>query len=216
MVASRFLFGLAQAGLVPNQAQALQSWIPDSGRGLASSVLVVAMSGGAIASLALTGLLMTHFHWRTIFMAYGLATFAWAALFWLCYRNSPVGKRSLDDDSSVNELLPAPRLQRNLPLSLLLLNCSVWGLSLQALFKTAGYNFLVTFLPTYLEYAHGVSAEQTGALASWSLLAVMGGSLLGGILLDLGAAAPSVRARWLPRQAPLSHQCSAPRRIPWQ
>lgn len=184
LVASRFFFGLAQAGLVPNQAQAVRSWIPDSARGLASSVLVVAMSAGAIASLALTGLLMKTFPWRTIFIAYGAATFVWSILFWLAYRDTPPTRSASPDDGTPGKNAPLAAVKTGLPLLVVLTSAGIWGLSLQALFKTAGYNFLVTFLPTFLEYAHQMPTEKTASLASWSLLAVMVGSLLGGILVD--------------------------------
>jgi MFS family permease len=184
LVASRFFFGLAQAGLVPNQAQAVRNWIPDAARGLASSVLVVAMSAGAIASLALTGLLMKSFPWRTIFIAYGGATLVWSILFWWAYRDTPPTRSESPDDHAPGKIAPLVGVKAGLPLLIVLTSAGVWGLSLQALFKTAGYNFLVTFLPTFLELAHQMPTEDTASLASWSLLAVMAGSLLGGILVD--------------------------------
>lgn len=185
LVASRLFFGLAQAGMVPNQAQALRSWIPDSGRGLASSFMVVAMSGGAIASLSLTGALMQQFSWRTIFIAYGIVTVAWSVLFWICYRDSPTESLRPRASAGSNETAVGKPATSGVPMLVLLMSLGVWGLSLQALFKTAGYNFLVTFLPTYLEFAHEVTPERAGVLASWSLGAVMAGSLLGGVLVDL-------------------------------
>ncbi|MDB5386412.1 MAG: sugar phosphate permease, partial [Planctomycetaceae bacterium] len=61
---------------------------------------------------------------------------------------------------------------------------SFWALFSQMIFKAAGYNLLVTFFPTYLELAHQIAAEKAGELTSWSLVAVVIGSLLGGRIID--------------------------------
>jgi MFS family permease len=60
----------------------------------------------------------------------------------------------------------------------------MWGLSFQAMFKAAGYNLLVTFLPALLEYAYHVPRDQAGGLTSWSLATFVAGSMLGGWMID--------------------------------
>ncbi len=190
LIAARFLFGLAQAGLVPNQAKVLQDWIPPAGRGTASAVLVVAMSVGGVASFSLTSWLIDHVHWRMIFVAYAGVGFGWAMLFYSLFRATPAEVRWLHQadagasPASATPLAVRPQLP-TIPFSTLLMSRNLWGLSGQALFKAAGYNILVTFLPAVLEYAYAVPRDQTGGLTSWSLIGVIAGSMFGGWLIDV-------------------------------
>jgi len=207
----RFLFGLAQAGLVPNQALAVRDWISDAGRGVSSAVMVVAMSVGSIASLSLTSQLLKKFPWRSIFIEYSFLGVAWALVFAVVYRATPDKVRWLRRD--VNELsggptdstdlsVPSPPSNEPLaaeelapsrgagiaaaprPLSNWRLGVSLLGLSVQAMLKAAGYNLAVTFLPALLEYIHHVPPQQTGGHVTVALVLFIVGSMLGGGLLQ--------------------------------
>ncbi|MFO1005002.1 MAG: MFS transporter [Planctomycetaceae bacterium] len=203
----RFLFGLAQAGLVPNQALVVRNWISDQGRGIASSVMVVAMSVGGIASMALTSKLLEQSPWRSIFVAYSTLGIVWAVVFWLVFRSTPgeVGgilEQSPMSDGQAPDGLDAPvapamdssgaepttsqSTRSDSPDMLsLFTSLSLWGLFSQALLKAAGYNLAVTFLPALLEYIFNVPPKKTGAYVQWSLIAYIAGSMLGGGLVDL-------------------------------
>ena len=191
LILMRFGFGLAQAGLIPNQAQVLRDWIPSHQRGLVTGTMVVAMSVGSVASLALTARLMEQTPWRLIFIAYGLLGIIWAISFWVCFRTSPsectwLGVRRAGPRKISETTIEQARHNESgrLSVGLLLSSAAMWGLATQACFKAAGYNLLVTFLPTMLELGYGVSKADAGALASWSLLMVIIGSMLGGWLVD--------------------------------
>jgi MFS family permease len=191
LILARFGFGLAQAGLVPNQAQVLRDWIPGRQRGLVTGTMVVAMSVGSVASLALTSYLMEQVPWRWIFHAYGTIGLIWAGLFWFAFRNTPAEFDSLKS-SVLWEAEPLPdQAERKLneeyeriSFVTLIGSAAMWGLGMQACFKAAGYNLLVTFLPTMLELGYGVSKRHAGVMASWSLVMVIIGSMLGGWFVD--------------------------------
>jgi MFS family permease len=188
LIAARFLFGVAQAGLVPNQAKVLQDWIPPQQRGTASAVLVVAMSVGAVTSFSLTSWLIDHLSWRTIFVAYAGIGIIWAVTFYAVFRATPAEiswLQSTIEEPATSSTTCAMNVTSKLSAMALLSNHNLWGLSGQALFKAAGYNILVTFLPAILEYAYQVPRDQTGALASWSLIGVIVGSMFGGWVIDL-------------------------------
>ena len=189
LIGIRFLFGLAQAGLVPNQARILLDWIPDSSRGTASSVLMVGMSVGAVASLSLTSILMGYFDWRSIFLAYSVIGMLWAFTFFVLFRATPAEVSWLCSPSPVNPessstITEAVVASDKLRLKTLLFHGSIWGLASMALFKAAGYNLLVTFLPALLQYAYAVPQDQTGGLTAWSMVAMVIGSMLGGAVVD--------------------------------
>lgn len=191
LIAVRLLFGLAQAGLVPNQGKAVRDWVPGEARGSSSAVLLVAMSLGSIASVSLTGWLMTQFDWRSIFLGYACIGLAWSALFAIVFREYPRQVRWLHASSDAlaadtwTTAAPPSRIESSpLPLPRMLVSRNMWALSVQALFKAAGYNLIVTFLPALLEYAYHIPRQQTGSLTAWSLATFVAGSILGGWLLD--------------------------------
>ena len=86
MIASRFVFGLAQAGLVPNSAKVVKDWFPVAIRGKASSVCAMAMSLGGVITISLTSYLLNDHGWREIFRAYSLVGVVWAIAFYFFFR----------------------------------------------------------------------------------------------------------------------------------
>jgi ACS family glucarate transporter-like MFS transporter/ACS family D-galactonate transporter-like MFS transporter len=189
LISARLVFGLAQAGLIPNQAKVINDWFPAESRGSASSVVVLAMSAGGVASLWLTSWLMRYYDWRTVFHAYSLVGVGWAVLFFVLFRSRPSevewlrGLAASDAKEEFDRKKSGGEADR-LPWRRMLGSGSVWGLAGQALFKAAGYNLLVTFLPAVLEFAYGVPKGSAGMLTSWSLIGVICGSMLGGWLID--------------------------------
>lgn len=199
LIAARFLFGLAQAGLVPNQAMAIKDWIPSSRRGIASSVMTISMAVGGVASMALTSWLMQFYHWRSVFIAYTYVGIAWATLFLIVFRPSPAHVRWLREPSaaedeeeedtdtvSAEDFPPPAGDEEDASLTFLRIagSLSVWALISQGFFRAAGYNLLITFLPAIFEYAYQVPRSQTGHLASWALAALVVGSMFGGAIID--------------------------------
>ena len=89
MIASRFAFGLAQAGLVPNAAQVVKDWFPVGRRGIVSSIVTMSMSVGAALTMEITAVLLEDFHWRWVFRLYSLVGIAWAVAFYVYFRTFP-------------------------------------------------------------------------------------------------------------------------------
>ncbi len=189
LVSARFGFGLMQAGLIPNQAQVIKDWFPSAGHGTASAVIVTAMSVGSFASLWLTARLIDIYHWRTLFFAYSVAGILWSIFLYAVFRSHPheVQSLQLEVTSSAPESVveKSDRKSSNrLAIWAILGGLSFWALFSQMILKAAGYNLLVTFFPSYLEMAFEISPQDAGELTSWSLVAVVVGSLLGGRLID--------------------------------
>ncbi len=190
MIAARFVFGLAQAGLVPNSAKVVKDWFPVAVRGKASSVCAMAMSLGGIITVTLTAWLMAEGHgWRSILNGYSLVGIAWAVAFYFIFRTRPVEHawtnqaeqqiiREGDEDADDNNEPPkmnwgAAFRERN-----------TWALCGQLIFKAAGYNFFVTFFPAFLEYKYGIAKTDAGMLTTYPLIGVVLGSLCGGMVID--------------------------------
>jgi nitrate/nitrite transporter NarK len=60
----------------------------------------------------------------------------------------------------------------------------MWGICGQQFFRAAGYSFYTTWFPTYLQSTHAAGVAESGVLTSLPLVAVICGSLIGGMLSD--------------------------------
>ena len=91
LTASRFLFGVGEAGAFPTATRAMQLWYPREERGLAQGVSHSASRlGGAIAP-PLVVAIMIHFGWREVFYICGGIGLLWSILWYFSYRNLPEG-----------------------------------------------------------------------------------------------------------------------------
>jgi sugar phosphate permease len=201
---ARVALGFAQAGLVPCCAKAVGDWFPITQRGTVSAVMTGAMQLGAITATALTANLLEPVGWRRVLQGYAGLGIAWAILFHVIFRNRPEehplasgAERDLirAGRPPTSEIAPKTNWPR-LALAMLL-SVSLWAYFIQAFFRSYAAEFFYAYCPAYLEYAHGVSKEQAGDLASYPLLALTVGCLLAGFVIDLLQAWTG--SRWLSR-----------------
>ena len=197
--ASRFSLGVFQAGLTPLSGKILKDWIPLKHRGKSSSCIGASMSVGGAFTLSLTGVLLVNgYGWRELFHVYSLVGIVWAAGFYWFFRTFPQEHASVNDselrliresevteDDNASMAEPANHepwggsILRNM-----LVSRSMWALSVQSFFRAAGYAFFVTWFFAFLEYAYGIEKDEAGFLNSLPLIAVILGSLSGGIIVD--------------------------------
>ncbi|MCP4171225.1 MAG: MFS transporter [Fuerstiella sp.] len=205
--ASRFSLGLFQAGLTPISARILKDWIPLQWRGRSSSWITASMSVGGAFTMVLTGWLLGQgYGWRAIFSVYSLVGVAWAVGFYWYFRTFPQDHRSVNQaeltlirksDRSADgttELREYQPIQEDVVtqhetshhvLMLNMLKCpGMWGLCVQSFFRAAGYVFFVTWFFAFLEYVYDIDKAEAGLLNSLPLIAVVVGSIAGGIIVD--------------------------------
>lgn len=218
LLASRVMFGMAQAGLVPISAKIINDWFPDRRRGICSATIGSAMSLGGVISMGLTAWLMFYFDWRIIFRTYSLVGIVWAIIFYLYFRTRPeqhpkvnqselgiirnretsIGQTNdtrptaVDDDDSPS--LSTPQL-----LSKMLQSRTIWAINIQSAFRAAAYMLFVTWFPAFLEYRYSLTPTEAGKMAMWPLAAVVIGSLTGGVVIDF--LLKSTGNKWISRSA---------------
>ena len=199
LCASRFALGAFQAGLTPISAKILSDWIPLKERGISSATIGACMSVGGAFALWFTGWLLARgVHWRPIFHAYSLVGIVWSVVFYFYFRTSPVDHdevneselaliRGTETDDSAESL---PQIEDDRPVSSglvlnMLTSLSMWGICIQSFFRAAGYVFFVTWFFAFLEYSYGIDKDEAGLLNSLPLIAIVVGSLLGGVIIDV-------------------------------
>jgi len=179
---------------LPAAANTITKWFPVTRRSVASGALAAFMSVGGAAGVAMTGYLINGVGWRTTFALYALPGIAWAIGFGLWFRDSP------SEHPAVEESELAAIRGRSVPLAIgdtvttmsrepvpwgvILRSAALWWIGCQQFFRAAGQVFFATWFPTYLQQTRGVSVPHSGLLTSLPVLAVVLGSLAGGLLSD--------------------------------
>ena len=89
LLAVRFLFGVAEAGAFPGAARAFFNWLPPSRHGLANGVIFSGSRLGAAFAFPLMAWLLEGSSWRTAFYLLAIPGLAWAAAWYLWFRDHP-------------------------------------------------------------------------------------------------------------------------------
>lgn len=185
----RFVFGAAESGSFPTLSRCLARWFPQGERARANGILWMgARLGGSLAP-ALAVLCITHFGWRTMFFIFGVAGIVWCSVFGQWYRDNPAEHRS------VNELelrhirggAPAQAAKEPTPPTpwgLILSSPDLWALFAMYFCSAYGFQFFVTWMPTFLMKEHGLSLQRSGLLSAFPLASGTLGCLAGGALSD--------------------------------
>ena len=211
VLAMRVVKGVSQAGLFPICTGVVAKWFPKTGQAFATGALGSFMSVGGAVGAALTGWLVVEIGWRWMFVLYSLPGLLWAAWFWGWFRETPsehgaVNAAERELIESARPLTPAlspdggegdeaaePPITRAgdckspappTPWLQLLTSPAMWCICGQQFFRAAGYMFFTSWFATYLQEARGVTILKSGFLTMLPLLAVVVGSLAGGVISD--------------------------------
>jgi ACS family glucarate transporter-like MFS transporter len=142
--------------------------------------------------MALAGVwLGTSETWRPVFILYALAGFAWAALFWLWFRDEPRQHSGVNPaeialvEGNVHGEQHIPiHAVGAIPFRQMVTNRSIQLLALAAVCVNVGWIFAVTWLPTYLIEVHDADPKWAGFYTSLTAASGMAGCLAGGLGTD--------------------------------
>ena len=191
---ARFLLGIGESPTFPANAKALGYWFPQAERSLATAITDSAAKFSTAIGVPFLGLLLLRFGWRWSFAVTGLISFLYFVLFYWTYFN-PREDRGLSQEEfqfmtqgGVQEEA-ASRADnaavRGATLGYLLRQPKVYGLGL----GWGAYNYtfylLLTWLPSYLAFAHHVDLMHSVMYTSvpW-LFATFTDLAVGGWLVD--------------------------------
>ena len=184
LIATRFLFGMGEAGAFPNMSRSFTDWIPADERGRAHGLIIMGTrAGGALTPPLMLGL-MGWLGWRGSFVALGAVGLAWCVCWLTWFTNDPadhpsVGAAELDRIRRGRVAHTATRFTWRQMLS--------GNLILVYLMYFAACTGCTSISPGchwYLREARGFTTQQ----AAWSSgLVLMGGAIgtwMGGRLTD--------------------------------
>jgi MFS family permease len=187
LLVTRTAFGAAEAGAFPTLSRALSRWFPLTERSRANGVMWMgARSGGALAP-PIAVALMAIAGWRYTFAIFGSVGLIWCAVCALWYRDDPADHSSVSDGELRlirTGAAPPPLAKEGVPWKSLLLNSTMIALFCSYFASGFGFQFFVTWLPTYFMREHGLTLQRSGIYAALPLAAGAAGCVLGGVLAD--------------------------------
>jgi ACS family glucarate transporter-like MFS transporter len=203
LVSIRFLFGAGEAGALPSASNCVARWFPISERGKANGTLLFGTRVGGMVSVPLVLQIIRVWGWRASFVIVGFAGLAWAAAWFVWYRDSPASHPSVSaselawirgqegrDRQDGQEEIDG---HAHTPWRAIAGSANLWAIC--AMYFTYGYGlyFYFTWLPTYLIRVLGFSELSGGLLAGLPFLFAGAANLAGGWLTDVLARTHGLR-----------------------
>ena len=194
----RLLFGVGEAGAFPNCSSAIVRWFPSRERARAQGTLLTGTRLGGVIAPGLVILLMTRFGWRQVFTICAGFGALWAVVWYRWYRNTPEEHPAITSGelAEIREnITPVPARSSPVDWSVLLHSRNLWAICLMYSGYSFGLYFYLTWLPTYLLKARGVS--RPAGIGFWAGLPLLVGAVsnvAGGFLSD--ALVIRVGLRW--------------------
>lgn len=194
MLATRFLFGMGEAGAWPCVARTFSRWVPARQRGSMKGIFFAGayLSGGLTPILV--AWLLPHTTWRTILLGFGLIGFVWAAVWFWWFRDEPAQHKEVNAAErahiEADRPPPAPPALGLKFWGQLLRQRNMAALCVMYVPNCVTFYFCITWLPTYLAERHQFKAEQLGLVSGLPLLLSVLTQFIGGFSSD------AITSRW--------------------
>lgn len=181
---ARFLFGAGEAGCFPNLTRVLSIWLPAKARVRAQALMWAFTRWGGALTPPLALLAIQSLGWRGAFVAFALLGALWVIPFYSWFRDDPAEHKSVNEAElallTASRSLTSHEGEANFWRTLA--QPTVAMLLIQYFCFSFVWYFYVTWLPTYLKEARGLSVAQAAGLAVLPLAFGGFGSLIGGFL----------------------------------
>jgi len=196
LMAVRMLVGALEAPSYPINNRVVTTWFPEGERATAIGFYT---SGQFVGLAFLTPVLVwiqTRFGWHMVFVATGMLGIVWGLVWYLVYRQPHefpgTNASEIELIRRGGGLVDLDRRQRQVAtrpfsgedLAQVLGSRKLWGVYLGQFALTSTLWFFLTWFPTYLVQARGMSFVKAGFLASLPFLAAFVGVLCSGVLSD--------------------------------
>jgi MFS family permease len=181
----RLVLGMGEGATLPAATRALSKWMPIEARGTAIGATHAAGRAGAGTAAPIVALLITWFSWRFSFVAVGILSAVWAAVWWWYFHEDPrqhPGISSAElaalptaDPATLAGSGPVPwrRLIPRVTPLMIIYFCQGW----------TGWLF-VTWMPSLLQKNYGLELKKSSFLFMGMLLCAMFAEFLGGVATD--------------------------------
>jgi MFS transporter, ACS family, glucarate transporter len=181
LVAIRFLFGLAEAGVFPQATRALHNWTQPRERGLALGLLNMGSRLGAAFGLVLSPISVERLGWRQSFVGLGIVGAIWAAIWFYWFRDYPAGDSNVSAANSVVNINEhtRPVADKKFPAWAFLSSRNFYLIIYQYFASQFTFFICLSWLLPFAKTRYGITASEAGMYSSIPLycgaLAMWGG-----------------------------------------
>lgn len=189
LLITRFLFGAGEAGAFPGMARVVYSWIPVRERGIVKGINFSGSRLGAAFAFPLIAAMIQGLGWRLTFVVLMLVGFAWAAIWYLWFRDEPSDKSGLSRpelDYILANRQEAIANEKATPLSLgaMATSPNMWLMMAQYFGSNFTFFFSLTWLFPYVKGKYELALLEAGWMAMVPLLGGALGNIFSGWLVD--------------------------------
>ena len=186
MLVVRFLFGVGEAGAWPNAARVFSRWIPLRERGRVQGVFFAGAHLAGGLTPALVAWIALYLPWRLVFVMFGFVGLAWAAFWYGWFRDEPREHPAVNPAEAelIEQTRGLPAQDRRGTFSEVFRIPSLLPLCLQYVANSYGYYFFITWLPTYLAKARGMSSAELAIFSGLPLTLSAIADVSGGFTTD--------------------------------
>jgi len=157
LLATRFFFGVGEAGAFPNTSVAVARWFPVRERGRALGIsLMASQIGGGIAPLLVVPI-QAHYGWRASFYAFGFLGVAWSVIWYWWFRDSPTEKAGITQAELDETRDLVAKADHSLPWAIALRSGNLWAIMAVAFCYVYSFFFFQSWFHTYLVKGRGYS-----------------------------------------------------------
>lgn len=182
LIVIRFLFGAGEAGAFPNITKAFSTWLPSRERVKAQGILWMAARWGGAFTPLLVQWFLGFMSWRSAFTLFGVFGIIWAIWFYKWYRDTPQEHPAINkQELGVIGNIEATAGDHSVPWARFASSGTVWLLWLSYFCVSYGWYFYITWLPTYLREARGMSLGTSAAMAGLPLFLGGIGCMISGL-----------------------------------
>jgi len=184
LLSFRFLFGAGEAGAFPSVSRSFSEWFPARERGRAHGIIFMGTRlGGALAPPAALAVIAS-LGWRPSFWIFGTFGLVWAVAWWKWFRDDPRQHPSVNP-AELEIIIDGRTLVKNESIEWQrLFTPNLLFVCLTYFAFGYGLYFYLTWLPTYLREARGLSATSASVWSSVVLLSGAASSMVGGLWTD--------------------------------
>ncbi|MGB7191982.1 MAG: MFS transporter [Collimonas pratensis] len=195
LFALRLLVGALEAPAYPINNHVVTTWFPERERATAIGFYTSGQFVGLAFLTPLLAWLQQRYGWHMVFVSTGLAGVAWAAIWYLVYREPRQFKGANQAEieliragGGLVDIAQASSMQKpgfsTADLKLVLNRRKLWGIYLGQYAVNSTLWFFLTWFPTYLVKYRGMDFIKSGFLASLPFLAAFLGVLSSGVFSD--------------------------------
>lgn len=184
LIAIRFLFGLAEAGVYPQAARALHNWTRTRERGLALGLLNMGSRLGAAFGLLVAPVCVAWLGWRESFAFLGIIGVIWSAIWFWWFRDTPAAKLDRQDLEDFPVRDESARVTSKIPWRAFVSSRNFYLITYQYFASQFTFFICLSWLLPFLKSRFGITNSGAGLYSSIPLYCGAVAMWMGGVAID--------------------------------